>query len=81
MISTGVILIALSAALLHATWNAMVKGATDRALSIGLVSLGHYVPALPFFFNPSRAGYGRAALHYCLNGDPLGLLLFPDRSL
>lgn len=50
MISTGVILIALSAALLHATWNAMVKGATDRALSIGLVSLGHFVPALPFFF-------------------------------
>ena len=27
----------------------MVKGATDRALSIGLVSLGHFVPALPFF--------------------------------
>ena len=49
MTSTGVILIALSAALLHATWNAMVKGATDRALSIGLVSLGHFVPALPFF--------------------------------
>ena len=49
MIGTGVILIALSAALLHATWNAMVKGATDRALSIGLVSLGHFVPALPFF--------------------------------
>ena len=27
----------------------MVKGASDRALSIGLVSLGHFVPALPFF--------------------------------
>ena len=27
----------------------MVKGAADRALSIGLVSLGHFVPALPFF--------------------------------
>ena len=50
MISFGVILIALSAAFLHALWNAMVKGADNRALSIGLVSLGHFVPALPFFF-------------------------------
>ena len=50
MISLGVILIALSAAFLHALWNAMVKGADNRALSIGLVSLGHFVPALPFFF-------------------------------
>ena len=49
MISFGVILIALSAAFLHALWNAMVKGADNRALSIGLVSLGHFVPALPFF--------------------------------
>ena len=49
MISFGVLAIVLTAALLHATWNAMVKGASDRALSIGLVSLGHFVPALPFF--------------------------------
>ena len=50
MISLSVIIIALSAAFLHALWNAMVKGADNRALSIGLVSLGHFVPALPFFF-------------------------------
>ena len=59
----------------------MVKGATDRALSIGLVSFRAFRARPAVFFNPTRAGYGRAALHYCLNGDPLGLLLFPDRSL
>ena len=46
---------------------------------LGLLRAFRARPAV--FFNPTRAGYGRAALHYCLNGDPLGLLLFPDRSL
>ena len=39
--SSIVFILVLAAALLHATWNAMVKASGDRALSLGLVSLGH----------------------------------------
>lgn len=31
----------LSAAVLHATWNAIIKGSSDRALAMGLLNLGH----------------------------------------
>lgn len=40
-----VIAIVLCAALMHATWNALLKGAQDRAVSLGLLSLGHVIPA------------------------------------
>lgn len=46
-----IFLIVLMAALMHAVWNAVVKGATDRTVTFGLVSAGHTVPAvmmLPF---------------------------------
>ena len=36
----------LMAAALHATWNALLKGARDRTVALGLISLGHVVPAL-----------------------------------
>ncbi|MGR3760948.1 EamA family transporter [Roseobacteraceae bacterium NS-SX3] len=39
-----VIAIVLSAALLHAVWNAIVKTAGDRTATLGLVALGHVVP-------------------------------------
>ncbi|ATG34290.1 MULTISPECIES: DMT family transporter [Phaeobacter] len=39
-----VIAIILSAALLHAIWNAIVKTATDRTTTLGLVALGHVLP-------------------------------------
>jgi len=38
--------IVLFAALLHATWNAVVKGAGDRTIVLGLVALGHVVPGI-----------------------------------
>jgi len=41
-----VIIIVLAAALMHATWNAVVKGAADRTVTFGLVSTGHTLPAL-----------------------------------
>lgn len=41
-----VILIVLAAALLHALWNAMLKGAVDRTVALGLVALGHVVPGV-----------------------------------
>lgn len=42
--STFVIVIVLSAAMLHAVWNAIVKTAADRTTMLGLVALGHVIP-------------------------------------
>ena len=42
--SVGVALIVLTAALFHAVWNALVKGAEDRVIMLGLIALGH-IPA------------------------------------
>ncbi|MGR3621966.1 EamA family transporter [Pseudophaeobacter sp.] len=39
-----VVAIILSAALLHAVWNAIVKTAADRTTTLGLVALGHVIP-------------------------------------
>lgn len=53
--STVVFLAVLAAALLHATWNAIVKNGVDKRTSMGAVVLGH-VPfatlALPFVPTP-----------------------------
>ncbi|MTI01731.1 DMT family transporter [Roseibium sp. RKSG952] len=43
--SLFVICIILSAALLHAVWNAIVKTAADRTTTLGLVAFGHVIPA------------------------------------
>ena len=42
--TTGIILIVLLAALLHAIWNALVKGSDDRAVTLAHISMGHVVP-------------------------------------
>ncbi|OIQ38643.1 MAG: hypothetical protein BM560_18495 [Roseobacter sp. MedPE-SWde] len=39
-----VVAIILSAAILHAVWNAIVKTAADRTITLGLVALGHVIP-------------------------------------
>jgi drug/metabolite transporter (DMT)-like permease len=70
MIATHVLLIVLFAAALHATWNALVKGASDKLISMTAVVLGH-VPfallALPFVPLPDAASvpyiFAGAALH------------------
>ena len=41
-----VLLIVLTAAFLHALWNAIVKGTPDKTIVLGLVALGHAIPAL-----------------------------------
>lgn len=41
-----IIAIILSAALLHAVWNAIVKTAADRTTMLGLVALGQVLPAM-----------------------------------
>ncbi|MBM1688897.1 DMT family transporter [Sulfitobacter geojensis] len=43
--SAAIVAIILSAALLHAVWNAIVKTAADRTSMLGLVALGHVIPA------------------------------------
>jgi drug/metabolite transporter (DMT)-like permease len=44
--SAGIVAIVLGAALLHALWNAVVKGAGDKTVVLGLIALGHVVPGL-----------------------------------
>ncbi len=58
--SGGVLAVVLTAALMHATWNAVVKGAGDRMLTMGLVCLGHMIPALalvPFVAVPEAEAW------------------------
>ena len=52
--SLTVFLIVISAALLHATWNAAVKGSNDKLLGMTAIVFGHMIPAaLAFlFFEP-----------------------------
>jgi len=48
----------LAAALLHALWNAVVKGAGDRVITFGLIILGQTLPAIliaPFVPLPSAS--------------------------
>lgn len=50
----------LTAAVLHAVWNAMIKGATDRALMMGLINFGHGILGLVMvllFLPPAMASW------------------------
>ena len=42
--SPFVVALILSAALLHAVWNTIIKTAVDRTTTLGLVALGHVLP-------------------------------------
>jgi len=56
--SGTVFLAVLGAALLHAAWNALVKGSSDKTLSMGAVVIGHLPIALmllPFAPTPDAA--------------------------
>ena len=44
--SSSLILIVLTAAFLHAFWNALVKGSGDKTIVLGLIALGHVVPGV-----------------------------------
>ncbi len=50
--SATTVLIVLFAAFLHASWNAIVKGAGDRTIILGMIAMGHVVPgvALIYYF-------------------------------
>jgi drug/metabolite transporter (DMT)-like permease len=56
-----VIALVLFAALLHASWNAVVKSSADRLVSLGVVMLGGSILAVPFVFVlpfPGGAAFG-----------------------
>ena len=53
----GITALVLFAALLHALWNALVKGASDRVVMLGLIALGHVVPGVMLvLFSPGVSG-------------------------
>jgi drug/metabolite transporter (DMT)-like permease len=49
-LSLDVVLLVLFGALLHATWNAIIKAGTEKSLDATLISAGGAVTALPFLF-------------------------------
>lgn len=49
--SAGVVAIVLCAALMHALWNALIKGAGDRTVMLGLIALGHVIPGFALALN------------------------------
>ncbi len=58
--SLDVIALVLFGALLHATWNAIIKAGTDKSLDAALVSVGGAVaalPLLPFLPLPASAAW------------------------
>ena len=59
--STTVFIAVIGAAILHAAWNALVKGGTDKYVGIGAVAIGH-VPfalvALMFVPAPAPESFG-----------------------
>ncbi|RVM34407.1 hypothetical protein CN130_10360 [Sinorhizobium meliloti] len=59
-----VIALVLLGALLHATWNALVKAGTEKSLDAAMVSLGGAVVALPFL--PFLPMPGSEAVPYIL---------------
>ena len=42
--SVSLVVIFLSAALLHSFWNTVVKGAGDKTIALGMIALGHMIP-------------------------------------
>ena len=59
--SADILTLVLMAALFHALWNAVVKGAGDRTITFGLVMIGQTLPALlivPFVPPPSATSTG-----------------------
>src|SRR5438094_2328716 len=69
MIETHVLLVVLLAAALHATWNALVKSAPDKLVSMTAVVLGHApfaLLALPFVSLPDAT-----SVPYILTGAAL----------
>lgn len=62
--SAGVFLLVLFAAFLHAFWNAVVKGAGDKAVMLGFIALGHVIPGIVLVV--ISGGVSAAAIPYII---------------
>ena len=60
-------------AIMHAVWNAVVKGTADRTISFGFVAMGHTLPA---FIAPSCHCREMSVAYLAVSTVPLRLLLF-----
>ncbi|KAE9630017.1 DMT family transporter [Parasedimentitalea maritima] len=56
--SSTTFLIVLGAAFLHAFWNAVVKGAGDKTIMLGMIALGHVVPGVILVMMYPSPGWG-----------------------
>lgn len=68
--SIGVFLAVLAAALMHASWNALLKVRLDRFASISLMSFGTGLvaaPLLPFVSMPNGVTWGWICLSLCFH--------------
>lgn len=66
-----VLVLVLGAAFLHAFWNALIKGAADRAVTMAMVNVGHLAVGLILVFNylpPAQASWsflaGSTLIHF-----------------
>ncbi len=82
-----VLTLVLSAAFLHAFWNAVVKGAHDRVLTMGLVNVGHAALGtvmVLLFLPPAREAWpflvASTIVHYFYYGFLLLSYRFGDLS-
>lgn len=80
--SLFVIALVLAAALLHATWNAIVKGSADRLLALAMVNLGHIIVGVvlvTLYAPPAREAWGFIAASTVIHFFYYGFLLMAYR--
>ena len=81
------IVLVLAAAFLHAFWNALIKGASDRILTMGLINLGHFFPSLAivyYYLPPAQEAWpflvASTIIHFFYYGFLLVSYRFGDLS-
>jgi drug/metabolite transporter (DMT)-like permease len=80
--SLFVIGMVLFAALMHATWNAIIKGSGDRLLALALVNAGHILTGLVLvvlYAPPAREAWGFVAASTFIHFFYYGFLLMAYR--
>ena len=81
------IVLVLAAAFLHAFWNAVIKGSSDRVLTMGLINMGHLLPSLVvvyLYLPPAREAwpflFASTIIHFFYYGFLLLSYRFGDLS-
>ena len=71
----------LSAALLHALWNAVVKGSGDRGITIGLVAIGNAMFGMGLRLFDATSEHRKLDFHRADNCDSRVLFRVSDPCL